>query len=147
MLTRHVHDSIFRYRNGVKLKLPWIILKRRDSWPSRSVARAWLGSRLPWKRWDPRVFDKYAVRILMLLPLSLSEIASQEHCLCNVLTSETNPKDRHPVRIMCDKNQETAAYAPHIHVGGADQLGVICPLVPVHAIFGTRADIMYASHF
>ena len=35
---------------------------RKDTWPSRADAHAWLARRAPWKHWDARVLQDYVVR-------------------------------------------------------------------------------------
>ena len=35
---------------------------RKDTWPSREVARAWMSTRPPWKHWKPRSLDLFIVR-------------------------------------------------------------------------------------
>ena len=34
---------------------------RKDTWPSREAARAWMATRLPWKLWTPRSLDLFVV--------------------------------------------------------------------------------------
>ena len=36
---------------------------RKDTWPSRAAARAWISTRPPWKPWTPRSLDLFVVRV------------------------------------------------------------------------------------
>lgn len=56
-------------------------------------------------------------------------------------TSRENPEEI-VVRPKCNKHQEAAGYSEEDGLAAADQLSVICPRIPGHVIFGTRADVM-----
>lgn len=40
---------------------------RRDIWDSAEAASKWMKSRVPWKTWDPRVFEIYVVCTFLIL--------------------------------------------------------------------------------
>lgn len=52
----HAQEREDSARNSMKYTL-----ERRDQWPSREAAAAYLRRRLPWKSWDMRVFERYMV--------------------------------------------------------------------------------------
>jgi hypothetical protein len=62
MIPRSVYTARSAHIDGTMHLLSKMLAKRRGAWPSRADARTWLGGRLPWKAWDPRVVDLFVVR-------------------------------------------------------------------------------------
>ncbi|KAI1791877.1 alpha/beta-hydrolase [Ganoderma leucocontextum] len=98
---------------------------RRDTWPSREAARAWMSTRLPWKHWTPRSLDLFVEYGLRDLP------------------TMTYPDAQSGVTLCCTRVQEVAGY---IHnqdsVDTLERLKDICPVIPVHCVFGDRTDLI-----
>lgn len=62
MMTREIYAMAVE-EGTVLLRAIEIARTRKDIWASREEARAWFAKRLPWNRWDPRVFDLHIVRV------------------------------------------------------------------------------------
>ncbi|KAM5530942.1 hypothetical protein V8D89_015387 [Ganoderma adspersum] len=98
---------------------------RKDTWPSREAARAWMSTKLPWKYWTPRSLDLFLEYGLRDLP------------------TMTYPDAQGGVTLCCTRAQETVGYVYYQDAGdGLDRLKDICPAIPVHCIFGDRPDII-----
>ncbi|KAJ7031718.1 Alpha/beta hydrolase fold-1 [Mycena alexandri] len=91
---------------------------RRERWRSREDAHSWLGRRIPWDSWDPRV----------LRTLS-------EHGLMEMSDGG--------VAIKCDRRQEALCY-PDVepHFTAAQELGRISGTIPVHFIWGDESPLV-----
>ncbi|KAJ7463440.1 alpha/beta-hydrolase [Mycena galericulata] len=101
------------------------VKKRRDTWESREVARAWFAKRLPWKRWDTRVLDAFIQYGLRDLPTA------------------TYPDRGSGVTLSCTREQEAVGYIYHQDgVDGNERLKDLCPRIPVHCIFGAEIDLV-----
>ncbi|KAI0042043.1 hypothetical protein FA95DRAFT_1564738 [Auriscalpium vulgare] len=98
------------------------VMKRRDTWPSREVARDWLRNRLPWRRWDPRILDLFIQHGLKDLPTA---------------------GDPERVTLACPREHERQGYLAHEEMlAGHEHLAALCEAVPVHCIFGTVHDLL-----
>ncbi|PIL24611.1 hypothetical protein GSI_12495 [Ganoderma sinense ZZ0214-1] len=98
---------------------------RKDVWPSRAAARAWMSTRLPWKRWKPRSLDLFI-----------------EHGLRDLPTM-TYPEAQGGVTLCCTRAQEAVGYVYYKDAGdGLERLKDVCPTIPVHCILGDRFDII-----
>ncbi|KNZ75953.1 Peroxisomal membrane protein LPX1 [Termitomyces sp. J132] len=96
-------------------------LARRDSWPNKGAAAAYLRGRLPWTTWDPRVFNIYVNHGLQALSTS----------------------DGEAVGLKTDKRQEGMTYpqfAPYIE--SVTLFRERCMIIPFHIIFGEKIDFM-----
>ncbi|EPS93424.1 hypothetical protein FOMPIDRAFT_1170528 [Fomitopsis schrenkii] len=99
--------------------------KRRDIFPSRGEALAWLQSRPGFKVWDPRV-----LRIFV------------EHGLRDLPTAEY-PDKTDGVTLKCAKTQEAATFRDNCNTGrvrGYNYLLTLCAARPVHVVFGAVDD-------
>ncbi|KAJ7257738.1 Alpha/Beta hydrolase protein [Mycena rebaudengoi] len=93
-------------------------MMRREAWPSRDNAFEWLRRRSPWKAWDERV-----LRMLT------------EHGLTDTPDGK--------VTLKCDRRQEAISYPDvHPHFAALDEIGRVCAAVPVHVIWGDRAELV-----
>ncbi|KAJ7751554.1 Alpha/beta hydrolase fold-1 [Mycena maculata] len=93
-------------------------LVRREKWPSREAAHAWLSRRVPWDSWDPRV-------LRMLSQYGL----------------EDTPDGG--VAIKGDRRQEALSYADaEPHFVAAQELRNISTKVPVHFIWGKDSPLV-----
>ncbi|KAG6910003.1 hypothetical protein DXG01_014003 [Tephrocybe rancida] len=122
ILSQELFDSHAKERENAANMTMRITLARRDSWPDRGAATAYLRRRLPWKAWDSRVFDTY-------INYGLRGVATHG----NAAVLKTN------------KRQEGMAYpqfAPYIE--SVTLFRERCKLIPFHIIFGERVDFMYA---
>ncbi|KAI0033836.1 alpha/beta-hydrolase [Vararia minispora EC-137] len=98
---------------------------RTDTWPSRSAARAWLAQRAPWRRWDARALDAFVTHALADLPTA------------------AHPDLSTGVTLACARTHEAASYRHHDDSRqGLDRLAQICDVLPVHAVFGARRDMV-----
>ncbi|KAF8901590.1 Alpha/beta hydrolase family-domain-containing protein [Mucidula mucida] len=95
---------------------------QRDVWENREEARQWMLSRNPWRRWDPRVLDHYVTH-------GLRHPRSQAPTIDKTVT------------LSCTKDVQATAYRhSDVQFEVLDRLSEICPLIPVHVVFGTEAD-------
>ncbi|TFK87183.1 alpha/beta-hydrolase [Polyporus arcularius HHB13444] len=102
-----------------------MVMKRRDTWATRTDARQYFEKRLPWSSWDKRVLELFL-----------------EHALKEVSVEE-NGAPAQKVTLCCSRLQEYTQYtntAPHFLA--AERVGTIDPAVPVHFIFGEREDVV-----
>ncbi|KAI0730579.1 alpha/beta-hydrolase [Earliella scabrosa] len=98
---------------------------RRDIWASRAAARQWMANRLPWKTWTPRAIDLFV-----------------EHALCD-LPTPTYPDRTTGVTLSCTRAQEAVGYIYHQDaIDSINRVSELCPVIPVHTIFGDRLDIV-----
>ncbi|KAF9043632.1 alpha/beta-hydrolase [Hymenopellis radicata] len=121
MITRNLMDS----NPAARLLTDRMILlnqSQRDVWENREEARKWMSSRNPWRRWDPRVLDLHVTYGL-------------RHP-----RSQAPPIDK-TVTLSCTKDAQATAYRhSDVQFEVLDRLSEICPLLPVHVVFGTQAD-------
>ncbi len=113
---------------------------QRDVWENREEARQWMLSRNPWRRWDPRVLDLHVVR----------KCSFHDYCINSRRTLQTHglrhPRSQAPtidktVTLSCTKDVQATAYRhSDVQFEVLDRLSEICPLIPVHVVFGTEAD-------
>ncbi|KZT01785.1 alpha/beta-hydrolase [Laetiporus sulphureus 93-53] len=99
--------------------------KRRDVFPSREEAFAWLRSRANFKAWNPRVLQIYMTHGMRDLP-----------------TAEY-PDKTEGVTLKCTKDQEAACYRDQdnaARVRGYNYLSVLSATNPVHMIYGDVDD-------
>ena len=120
---------------------------RKDIWPSRQAAREWLARKAPWRAWDARALDLYVVRDHS--PRSwqpacgLTVNGRQEYALRD-LPTPTYPDRREGVTLATTREQEYAGYVYYEDgYSGLIRLRELCGVIPVHAVFGARNDIMY----
>ncbi|KAJ7658282.1 Alpha/beta hydrolase fold-1 [Mycena polygramma] len=93
-------------------------MSRRDCWPSREEAAAWLKRRAPWKRWDARV-----QRLFIQHGLSKNPDGS--------------------VTLKCDRRQEALSFADvHPHFDAAAELQHLARLLPIHLVWGSRSEFV-----
>ncbi|TFK86474.1 alpha/beta-hydrolase [Polyporus arcularius HHB13444] len=98
---------------------------RKDIWPSREAARDWMSKRLPWNSWTPRCLDLFVEYALRDLPTA------------------TYPDQTDGVTLCCTRDHEAAGYIYHQDgFDSLDRLGDICPMIPVHCIFGEKEDVV-----
>ncbi|KAI0363879.1 alpha/beta-hydrolase [Pilatotrama ljubarskyi] len=97
---------------------------RKDVWPGgREQARAWFRKRLPWSRWDERVFDLFIEHALRDLPTALY------------------PDKKEGVTLAAARDQEAGGYSHHEDAFAAmERLKELCPAIPVHCVFGEIND-------
>jgi hypothetical protein len=58
------YDVYLKYKahiDGATHFLSKMLAKRREVWPSKQDASAWLSGRLPWKQWDQRMVTLFVV--------------------------------------------------------------------------------------
>ncbi|KAI0352116.1 hypothetical protein OH77DRAFT_1460879 [Trametes cingulata] len=126
MMTPDILKRAFE-KDTVLLRAVDVARKRKDIWPSRAAAKDWLSKRLPWRRWDPRVLDLYI-----------------EHALCD-LPTRAYP-DKEGVTLALTRTQEVGGYSHH--EDGFEALAIlqkVCPVMPVHTIFGEIVDMVPAE--
>ncbi|TBU57225.1 Alpha/beta hydrolase family-domain-containing protein [Dichomitus squalens] len=101
---------------------------RKDIWSSRDEARAWFGTRSPWRRWDQRVFDLFVRHGLHDLPTA------------------AYPERHEGVTLACTRAQDSAAYTRFEECYRAlDRLTELCASLPVHAVLGDTLDMVPAA--
>lgn len=67
----------------------------------------------------------------------------QDHGLRDMPTA-TYPDTSGGVTLACTREQEAAGYAyTDDGIAALDRLSDICPVLPVHAVFGSRKDVVY----
>lgn len=104
------------------------IVGKRGSWPTRQDARLWLSRRPPWKDWEPRVLDLFVEFALRDLP------------------TETYPDAKGGVTLRCTRQQEVTGYTYHQDaIDGVERLTELCPILPIHCIFGEKTDLIAAE--
>ncbi|ESK91024.1 alpha/beta-hydrolase [Moniliophthora roreri MCA 2997] len=94
---------------------------RKDIWPSRESARAWLASRSPWKHWDPKVLDLHIEYGLRNLP------------------TRTYPEKTEGVTLTLTREQESAGFLyPDEAIESMHWLARLGSKVPIHCIFAGK---------
>lgn len=61
MVTKELYMDTLEFRNTTMDFTVGATSVRRDTWPSKEAAFAWLSKRQPWNSWDPRVVRLYTV--------------------------------------------------------------------------------------
>ncbi|OJT03415.1 hypothetical protein TRAPUB_5992 [Trametes pubescens] len=123
MMTREILKNALE-KDTHLIRAVEVARKRKDIWPSREAAREYFSTRLPWRRWDKRVLDLYT-----------------EHALYDLPTS-TYP-DKKGVTFTITRAQEAGSMSHH--EDGFDALDIlqsICPVLPVHTVFGEHDDMV-----
>ncbi|KAG6887825.1 hypothetical protein C0995_012372 [Termitomyces sp. Mi166 len=121
ILSQDLFDAHAKEREDSANMTMKLTLTRRDSWPSKGAAAAYLRKRLPWKSWDSRVFDIYVNHGLRTIPTPDGEV----------------------VGLKANKRQEGMAYpqfAPYIE--SVVLFRERCMVIPFHIIFGEKIDFM-----
>ncbi|KAG6901876.1 hypothetical protein C0995_007000 [Termitomyces sp. Mi166 len=121
ILSQQLFDAHAKEREDSANMTMKVTLTRRDSWPSKEAAAAYLQRRLPWKSWDSRVFDIYINHGLRTIPTP----------------------DGEAVGLKANKRQEGMAYpqfAPYIE--SFTLFRERCMIIPFHIIFGEKIDFM-----
>ncbi|KAG6918460.1 hypothetical protein DXG01_014087 [Tephrocybe rancida] len=96
---------------------------RKDVWPSRENAAAWMRNRLPWSSWDPRVLDVYTEYGLQDLPTPYYP-------------------DKKGVTLTTHRSGENIAFTGEIFSFHAlYRLNQICADLPVHLVYGGENDM------
>ncbi|KAI0943283.1 hypothetical protein AcW1_002487 [Taiwanofungus camphoratus] len=99
--------------------------KRRDIFPSREEALAWLQSRPGYKTWDSRVLRAFV-----------------DHGLRDLPTSDY-PDKKEGVTLKCPRVHEASCYRDHTNIGRVrayNYLVSLCAAVPVHIMYGEIDD-------
>ncbi|KAI0730568.1 alpha/beta-hydrolase [Earliella scabrosa] len=118
------------FARATKKGKAWEILiemarNRKDIWPSRDAARAWMAKRLPWSTWTPRCLDLFVEHALRDLPTAIY------------------PDHTHGVTLCCTRDQEVGGYSYNEDgFDSLDRLKDVCPAIPVHCVFGEREDVI-----
>lgn len=142
MMTKEILARLMSKGNDAWHDLIQMARTRRDVWDSRVAARQWMASRLPWKTWTPRAIDLFVVRFLSYQTMSLSD-RMQEYALCD-LPTPTYPDSISGVTLCCTRVQEAVGYIYHQDaIDAINRLSELCPVIPVHTIFGGRPDMMF----
>lgn len=105
-------------------------LKRRDIFPSREDALAWLKSRAGFKVWDERVLQAFV-----------------DHGMRDLPTAEY-PDKKDGVTLKCTRAMEVACYVQHTNTGrvrGYNYLPYLCSTYPVHFLYGAVDDYIPAA--
>ncbi|RDX51310.1 alpha/beta-hydrolase [Lentinus brumalis] len=128
MMTQEVLDAVMRDGRAWKA-LIGMAKSRKDTWPSREAAREWMSRHLPWKAWEPRCVDLFVQYGLRDLPAAISPSESSGG-----------------VTLCCSRVQEVAGYAyVQDGVDSLNRLKFLCSFIPVHCVFGERADVVHKS--
>ncbi|KDQ22266.1 hypothetical protein PLEOSDRAFT_1079700 [Pleurotus ostreatus PC15] len=115
VLTKELYHNDLQYQATSKFLIKGA-KTRRDAWPSKDIASAWLSKRFPWSGWDPRFLRSFV-----------------EHGL------EQTPDD---VRLKCDKKHEVSSYSPSEGIfEAAKAFSRICHNMPIHVIWGETPDL------
>ncbi|KAF8229948.1 hypothetical protein L208DRAFT_144014 [Tricholoma matsutake] len=97
---------------------------RRDIWDSAEAASKWMKSRVPWKTWDPRVFEIYVKYGLQPLP------------------TPYYPDNHSGVTLTTHKTEEFVAFTgTRFSTEAVYRLNQICDYLPVHLVLGARNDL------
>ncbi|KZT01620.1 alpha/beta-hydrolase [Laetiporus sulphureus 93-53] len=99
--------------------------KRRDIFPSREEALAWLQSRAGFKVWDPKVLRAFV-----------------DHGMRDLPTADY-PDKTEGVTLKCTRAQEAACYRDHTNTGRVrayNYLSTLCATYPVHILYGAVDD-------
>ncbi|KAF7360957.1 CN hydrolase domain-containing protein [Mycena sanguinolenta] len=93
--------------------------RKRDTWPSREEAGAWMGAREPWRRWNKTVFALFI-----------------EHGLVPTTTGSGD------VTLKCDRRHEARGMA-HVepHMSAVEVLGRLGGKVPVHLVWANGSEL------
>jgi len=99
------------------------VTHRRNVWENKEAAHKYLIGRSPWKSWDPRVVELFA-------KYGLKDSKDNEGKECVVRA--------------CPTIHEASAFQVNLKATwhGAEQVTKLSGLVPIHVIFGERADLM-----
>ncbi|TFK85290.1 alpha/beta-hydrolase [Polyporus arcularius HHB13444] len=128
MMTQEVLDSVMRDGKAWK-SLIGMAKSRKDTWPSREAARAWMSMHIPWKAWESRCVDLFVQYGLRDLSAAGSPSESSEG-----------------VTLCCSRVQEVAGYAyVQDGVDSLNRLKFLCSYIPVHCVFGESADVVHKS--
>ncbi|KAF5382078.1 hypothetical protein D9615_004232 [Tricholomella constricta] len=121
ILSQELFDAHARERKIFANMSMKVTLERRDTWPDRETAAAYFRRRLPWKSWDPRVFDIYV-----------------NHGLRTVTS-----RDGNAVVLKASKRQEGLAY-PHFppYIEATTLFTERCNVIPFHIIYGGNIDFI-----
>ncbi|KAG6820482.1 hypothetical protein H0H93_016544 [Arthromyces matolae] len=121
ILSRELFNAHAREREESANLTMKMTLARRDSWSSKGAAAAYLKRRLPWKLWDPKVFDTYV-----------------NHGLHSIVTH-----DGETVGLKASKEQEAMAYPQFSpYIDSVELFRERCMVIPFHLIFGEKIDFM-----
>ncbi|KAJ7185663.1 alpha/beta-hydrolase [Mycena filopes] len=132
MMTRQVLAKASRRTgsNSPHAQLELVIAtveSKRDTWPTREEARRWMAHRLPWKDWNPRVLEHFAEFALRDLPTATYPTGTG-------------------VTLCCTRKQEVTCYTYYQDaLDGVDRLTELCPVLPIHCIFGEKNDLIAAE--
>ncbi|KAG6864969.1 hypothetical protein C0991_005876 [Blastosporella zonata] len=121
ILSQELFDAHAKEREDFAIMSMKVTLARRDSWPDKRSAAAYLRRRLPWKHWDSRVFDAYINHGLRMITTSTGEALG----------------------LKTSKRQEGMSYpqfAPYIE--SVTLFRERCMDIPFHIIFGEKIDFM-----
>ncbi|KAH9852150.1 Alpha/beta hydrolase fold-1 [Lenzites betulinus] len=125
MMTREIYAMAVEEGTAL-LRAIEIARTRKDIWASREKARAWFAKRLPWNRWDPRVFDLHI-----------------QHALCELPTM-TYPGEE-GVTLCVTRAQEVGGYSHYDDCFDAlEIMKTLCSRMPVHTVFGEIIDLVPA---
>ncbi|KAJ6468283.1 Alpha/beta hydrolase fold-1 [Mycena sanguinolenta] len=94
---------------------------RQTTFADREAASQWARRRMPWKRWDERVFKCYIEYGFKSVEEGSSEVTTS-----------------------CDRAQELWQYKPNVPILAGHLYSKLCAEYPVHGIFGERPE-MYSS--
>ncbi|KAG5653240.1 hypothetical protein H0H81_001623 [Sphagnurus paluster] len=104
-------------------------LERRDTWPDKESAIAYFRRKLPWKSWDPRVFDIY---------MAITYNALQKEGFRTIATP-----DGEVITLKASKRQEGLFYLHFsTYIDSAELFRERCDMVPFHVIFGANVDFV-----
>ncbi|KAI0935586.1 hypothetical protein AcV5_003971 [Taiwanofungus camphoratus] len=125
LITRTEFDKHLKERAGALAVMRKAIDKRRDTWNDRNEATGFFKGRIPWKIWDARILDLFVAH-------GLREVRVQESgCPSTKIT------------LSCTKLQEQTAYDDNEpHFAAVERLKTLDIAVPVHCVFGDRADLV-----
>ncbi|KAJ3561263.1 hypothetical protein NP233_g10300 [Leucocoprinus birnbaumii] len=118
LITRELFNENFEDRMSQMEFAITATSSRRDRWKSRPDALLYFQKRFPWSMWDPRILRSYV-----------------EHGLYELEDGS--------VALKCDKKREAEGF-PDVdpHFEGILCLSEICHAIPVHAVWGTRNDLV-----
>ncbi|GLB40575.1 putative alpha/beta hydrolase family protein [Lyophyllum shimeji] len=122
MISQELFDAHAKERQkSAKMSMKFT-LERRDTWPDREAAAAYLRRKLPWKAWDSQVFDIY-------IKHGLRTVAS--------------PDGQAAVALKTSKRQEGLTY-PHFapYIEATSLFRERCTAIPFHVIFGANIDFV-----
>ncbi len=144
MMTQEVLDAVMRDGRAWKA-LIGMAKSRKDTWPSREAAREWMSRHLPWKAWEPRCVDLFVVRPPSHPEQRQCRLANsdQQYGLRDLPAAISPSESSGGVTLCCSRVQEVAGYAyVQDGVDSLNRLKFLCSFIPVHCVFGERADVV-----